>query len=94
MWFPTLKKDIRVKESIQRRATRLLSQLRHLSYIQRFKELNLSPLLYRRRRGDLRHVFKIINGFDDTAKKELFQMLNTSTHGHLKKYLSLEVIKC
>ena len=60
IWFPVLKKHIRMIENVQRRATRILSTLRHLSYSERLQELNLPTLLYRRRRADLIQVFKII----------------------------------
>ena len=56
------KKDIRIIENNQRRATMILSQFRHLSYTERLRELNLSTWLYRRRRGDLIKVLKIVNG--------------------------------
>ena len=58
--FPVLKKHIRMIENVQRRAIRILSTLRHLSYSERLQELNLTTLLYRRRRADLIQVFKII----------------------------------
>ena len=45
-WFPVLKKHIRMIENVQRRATRILSTLRHLSYSERLQELNLPTLLY------------------------------------------------
>lgn len=85
IWFPVYKKDIRIIENIQRRATRLLPQIKHLSYKERLKELNLSTLMYRRRRGDLIKVFKILNGIDDIAHEEFFQMADSTTRGHSKK---------
>ena len=42
IWFPVLKKHIRMIENVQRRATRILSALRHLSYSKRLQELNIS----------------------------------------------------
>ena len=37
IWFPTLKKDIRAVENVQRRLTRLLPKLSDLSYEERLK---------------------------------------------------------
>ena len=51
IWNPVLKRHIRMVENVQRRATRLLPELRHLSYSERLQELNLSTLLYRRKRA-------------------------------------------
>ena len=48
VWFPMLKKDIRVVENVQRRLTRLLPELSDLSYEERLKKLNLTTLHYRR----------------------------------------------
>ena len=63
IWFPVLKKDMRIIENTQRRATIfLLPDLYHLSYEQRLEALNLPTLLYRRKRGVLILVFKILNG--------------------------------
>ena len=35
------------------RATKLIQEIKHLSYIDRLKNLNLPTLLYRRLRGDM-----------------------------------------
>ena len=48
-------------ERVKRRATRLISTLRDLSYTERLKELDLPTLKDRRFRSDLIHVYKIIN---------------------------------
>ena len=92
VWFPVLKKDIRIIENIQRRATKILTQYRHLSYSERLRELNLSTLLYRRR-GDLIKVFKIVNGIDDIAHEEFFQLAENTTRGHSKKLFKPRSIK-
>ena len=45
VWQPYLLKDIRALEAVQRRVTRLLPSLAHLTYSDRLKSLNL-PFLY------------------------------------------------
>ena len=72
-------------ENVQRRATRILSTLRHLSYSERLRELNLPIILYRRRRADLIQVFKIIKGFDDIPMEDFFQISESTTRGHSHK---------
>lgn len=93
VWFPVLKKDIRLIENVQRRATRLLSDLSHLCYEDRLRALNLPTLLYRRKRGDLIQVFKILNGYDDISPDEFFKFSGTTTRGHSKKLFKTRCTK-
>ena len=51
--------DIKKIESIQRRATKLISQLKDKTYEERLRELGLPSLVYRRRRGDVILMFKM-----------------------------------
>ena len=85
IWFPVLKKHISMIENVQRRATRILSTLRHLSYSERLQELNLPTLLYRRGRADLILVFKIIKGIDDIPIDDFIQLSESTTRGHSHK---------
>ncbi|CAF1064320.1 unnamed protein product [Brachionus calyciflorus] len=62
--MPTLKKDIKTIESVQRRATKLVPHFRNLGYHQRLEKLNLTTLEARRIRGDLIQMFKFSKGFD------------------------------
>ena len=57
----TLKKDICAIESVQRRLTKILPELTHISYEERLRKLNLMTLNYRRHRMDMIQTFKIIN---------------------------------
>lgn len=56
---PTLIRDMKVLESVQRRATKRVIGLSQLSYEDRLKRLNLFTLSYRRLRGDLILIHKI-----------------------------------
>ena len=51
-WRPYRKKDIDTFERIQRRATKIIPELRDLSYEERMKECGLTTLETRRLRGD------------------------------------------
>ena len=57
-----------------RRATKIIPSLADLPYTERLKELKLPTLSYRRVRGDMIQVFKIMNGMTDMNKYDLFEM--------------------
>ena len=67
-WRPYHKKDIDTHERLQRRATKIIPELRHLSYEERLKECGLTTLVTRRLRGDQIDVFKILNGYENTDR--------------------------
>ena len=48
IWNPYLIGDMQTLEKVQRRATKLVPELRHLDYTSRLVALNLPSLLYRR----------------------------------------------
>ena len=50
-WNPHLRKDVDMLEKIQRRATKLIPELRDLTYEERLKECGLTTLETRRIRG-------------------------------------------
>ena len=65
IWFPHLKRQSSIIEKVQRRATRLLFEPRSLNYEEIMRHVCLLSLKYRRLRGDMIQVFKLINEFDD-----------------------------
>ena len=52
-WSPYFQRDVDIIEKVQRRATRLVPEISHLSYGDRCKELNIQMLVERRLRGDM-----------------------------------------
>ena len=69
---PNRKGDIKRLEKVQMRATKLVNNVKHLSYENRLKKLKLPTLKYRRLRGDMIEVYKIIHGkYDKTCSLEL-----------------------
>jgi len=72
-----------VEEKVQMRATNLIQEIKHLLYIDRLKYLNLSTLLYRRFRGDMIMVFKLLTGiYDSNIACRLVKPNNFVTRGH------------
>ena len=82
-WRPYRKKDIDTLERIQRRATKMIPELRDLSYEERLKECGLTTLETRRLRGDQIEVFKILNGYENIDRNVFFSLKKDSrTRGH------------
>ena len=64
VWNPYLKGDIKMIEKVQRRATKIPSQMRDLPYDKRLSMWGLTALDDRRVRGDLIQMFKFTNGYE------------------------------
>ena len=92
-WNPHLRKDVDMIEKIQRRATKLIPELRDLT------ECGLTTLETRRLRVDQIEVFKILNGYEDIDYNIFFLEIKESniTRGHnytlVKKQSRLDVRK-
>ena len=95
VWSPSLKRDQDAIERIQRRATKLVPELRDLPYATRLQQLNLPTLKYRRRRADLIECYRIMtnqHSIDGQChcslcpNKQMLQLsANTRTRGHIYK---------
>ena len=69
---PFYNHDIIQVEKVQRRATHLVSSLRHLPYIGRLSALNPPSLTYRRKRHDMIYLFQLMQGRVDINISYLF----------------------
>ena len=92
-WNLYMKGDIKALEKVQRRATKLVKNIRNRPYEERLRILKLYPLEARRMRGDLIEAFKILQGLENIKPEEFFTLShNTGTRGHnlklFKKRLS------
>ena len=83
-WSPYLRKDINLIERVQRRATKYIPELKELSYTDRLRRLNMPTLAYRRLRGAMIEVYKLINIYDKAVTTS-FKTHETSTRGHCQK---------
>jgi len=92
-WSPYLKKDTECFEKVQRSATKIVHGLRHLSYEQRLRHLELTT------RGDLIENFKIMTGKERVDRSQFFQLSTCEyqLRGHTmklsKQQTSLDVRK-
>ena len=86
IWHPRFEMDKIAVEKVERRATKLVPELKHLPYEEWLKELNLPSLEHRRRRGDMIHVYKIMAKIDRVDPEALFERADhTGTRGHSQK---------
>ena len=78
---PFFKKDVKILEDVQRRATKMMSGLHELPYPTRPCKLKLSTLVYRRRQSDAILVHKLINS---KALPDLLPLVpqDSCTRGH------------
>ena len=72
VWGPHFKLDQQAIERVQKRATKLIRNIKDLPYSERLKDLNLPSLSYSRRRGDMLQTYKIISGKVNIDKKIYF----------------------
>lgn len=88
IWHPRHRIDKLQIEKIQRRATKLIPHLKHLPYEERLQVLKLPSLDFRRHRGDMIQVYKIMNGLDRLDPELFFQRAEgRCTRGHKDKLL-------
>ena len=86
VWFPYRKGLINEIESIQRRATKLIPNLKKLTYVERLKHLKLPTLVYRRFRGDMIETFKILtNKYNKSVTPKLDLIDTNRTRGNKLK---------
>jgi len=74
VWNPVLKKDIENLEKVQRRFTKRLPGLQHLTYCQRLARLQLESLELRRLRLDLVFTYKLVFGLIDVDLSDFFRL--------------------
>jgi len=72
-WSPHYVKDKELLERVQRRFTRLIPELKELSYPERLDKLNLWSLEERRVRADLIEVYKVVHGLSAIPFHDLFE---------------------
>ena len=72
VWNPSVKYLIDLLENVQRKFTKRINSISHLSYLERLSILNLEPLELRRLKADLTMYYKIINNLTCIDSKLVF----------------------
>ena len=65
VWSPFKLMDIKAVEKVQMRATKLVIGVKSLPYCKHLRKLKLPTLKYRRLRGDMTEVYKILTCQND-----------------------------
>ena len=94
IWGPFYKKDIDMVESVQKRATKLIDTLKDKPYEDRLIVLDLPSMTYRRKRGDMILMYKLINGLVRLDFNIFFTPMRMShTRGHSKRVFKKHATK-
>ena len=94
IWGPFFVGDANSVEAVQRRATKLIPELKNHPYESRLKALNLPSLVYRRKRGDMIQVYKIMNGMVRLNQDDFFFPSRLEqTRGHHQKIAKIKATK-
>ena len=81
IWSPKFKKDNLAIENVQRRATKMVTGMKNLTYEERLRSLGLPTLVYRRQRADMIQLFKILHKYESVNIDNI--KINTNTNrGH------------
>ena len=67
IWSPYKKRLFESIEKVQRRATKIMPNLKYLPYEDRLKAFKLPTLIYRKFRGDMLETYRILNNIYGNA---------------------------
>ena len=94
VWGPCYMGDLKLVEGVQRRATKLIPYLHDIPYEGRLRALQLPSMEYRRKRGDMIQMYKIMKGLVRMKVTDLFIPIPLpKTRGHKQRILRQRSLK-
>ena len=94
IWNPHTKKQITLVENVQRRATKQIAGMKHLSYKERLQKLTLPTLCYRRYRGDMIEMYKLSHRYyDEGATRGFIEFRASHTRNYSMRGHKFNVFK-
>ena len=81
VWNPCLQKDIAEVEHVQRKVTKCIRGLSHLSYAERLRQLNLPTLQTRRQYFDMLECYKVVHGLVRSECQTVVALSESRTRG-------------
>ena len=91
VWSPNKQKHIDLLEGVQKRATKIVPELRNMTYNKRLESLGLISLEDRRVRGDMIETYKIMTGKEDISRDTFFKL--APLRGNLNETRNLKIFK-
>ena len=91
VWSPNKQKHIDLLEGVQKRATKIVPELRNMTYDKRLESLGLIRLEDRRVRGDMIETYKIMTGKEDISRDKFFKL--APLRGNLNETRNLKIFK-
>ena len=83
VWGPFNRADQKLVEQVQRRATRLVDEVRAEPYTERLRLLGLPSMYHRRRQGDMIAVYQVLHSGVDLDPQTFFTLsAGSTTRGH------------
>ena len=82
VWSPFKKGEIKLREGVQQRASKLVPELRNMTYPERLRKLGLPTLEFRRK---MIQVYKILTGREDIDGSQFMTKSETDLRGHSQK---------
>ena len=79
VWGPHYILDQKAVKNVQRRATKMIPNIKYLTYKDRLRHLKIPSLQHRRNRGDMITTYKIITGKFNIDKHKLFKFHHLNT---------------
>ena len=81
-----MRQDFAALEKVQRRATKLVRQIRNLPYPERLRKMAICKMEDRAKRGDLIEAYKILTGKIHCEPEQFFEIAEgQQTRGHQLK---------